>query len=325
MKKLVFIVFLAVFFTVISCDDTDVIVNNNVSKEQTEMVWIKAGSFMMGSPSDEFGRKNEWYFVNNTSIQNVELQHKVTLTNGFFIGKYPVTQEQFEMVMGYNPTFLPHVGTKHPVDRVNWYETLVYCNKLSLLEGFNPAYEIQEIDGNDSSWTTDTVKWGDVPISVGSRKKWDNVRIVPNSNGYRLPTEAQWEYACRAGTTTAFYNGNNYNDVGNIAWYENNSNTPQEVGKKQPNSWGLYDMLGNIQEMCWDFADEYTADDKINPSGPIKEGVDYEGVNDKYPGSYRVMRGGCYGSNAEGIRSAFRDVMEHFMRFRWVGFRIVRP
>jgi len=165
-----------------------------------EMVRIEGGTFTMGSPDDEPGREDY-----------EGPQHQVTVSS-FYMGKYPVTQEEYQAVMGVNPSYFK--GDNLPVEQVSWYDAVEYCNRLSQREGLKAAY---------------TVK--------GKKVTWNR-----KSNGYRLPTEAEWEYACRAGTTTPYNSGTS---VDNAGWYYDNSGgRTHPVGEKQPNAWGLYDMHG---------------------------------------------------------------------------------
>jgi formylglycine-generating enzyme required for sulfatase activity len=298
-----------------------------------EMVPIPAGTFVMGSPVSEAG-----------SYIDERPQHSVTLTSGFYMGKYPVTQEQYQAVMGSNPSYFTAAvagesGTpgKLPVEQVSYYDTLVFCNTLSEKEGLRPAYSI--------GGSTDPADWGGIPTS--SNTAWDAVEIVTGSNGYRLPTEAQWEYACRAGTTTAFYNGDYYiydsrgdfeyddAELSKVAWYIYYSYanwTTHQVGLKTPNEWGLYDMHGNVWELCWDWYDRdyYSSSPAVDPMGASS-------------GTDRVWRGGTWDNNdicldLFGLRSANRDHRPPYDRDRhddynqWrfyttlgLGFRLVRP
>ncbi|WP_461246489.1 SUMF1/EgtB/PvdO family nonheme iron enzyme [Treponema sp. R6D11] len=292
--------------------------------EAKNIKWIAGGTFLMGSPASEPGRDS-----------NEGPQHSVTL-NGFFMGKYQVTQAQWETVMGrtivqiqadatvneFSAKIDYGRGPNYPIYYINWYDTLVFCNKLSVMEGLSPAYSI--------NGSTDPADWGPIPYTDHHRPSipsdWDAAKdaaiIVPGSNGYRLPTEAQWEYACRAGTTTAFYDGNN--DYKNtallkaLAWYhDNREEKAQEVNSKPPNPWGLYGMYGNVSELCWDwyYANYYTSATVKNPMGPLQPNVT----------SSRVSRGGSWLHEAAHIRSAYRDRYAPHFRHMYIGFRIVRP
>jgi formylglycine-generating enzyme required for sulfatase activity len=184
-----------------------------------------------------------------------------------------------------------------------------------LEEGLVPAYRMP---GYQNS--TDPAAWGPVPVS--NNATWNAVELVPDSNGYRLPTEAQWEYACRAGTTTAFNNGNNeYTntaEVGAVGWYTSNSGArTHPVGEKAANVWGLYDMHGNVFEFCWDLYD-------LNYGGAAGEAAT-DPVVDVSTWPDHVRRGGSYLDYGNEIRSAFRDNFGPSGRHHANGFRLVRP
>jgi formylglycine-generating enzyme required for sulfatase activity len=261
---------------------------------------VPSGYFDMGCPASESER-----FLTETPV------HMVMLTKGFYIGEYPVTQELYEAVTGKNPSFfkVAYVGEdkkKLPVETVSWFEALIFCNKLSVMEGLSPAYKI--------NGSTDPDSWGKVPESFV--QAWFKIQIVSDSTGYRLPTEAEWEYACRAGTSTPRYSTESLKD---IAWYkENSSNRTHEVGLKTPNAWGLYDMLGNVNEMCWDAC--YSG---------IYNGYPNKTLSDpwvmKYVGDAYMARGGAWKSQTAWIRSGFRNQIDIFVRADDVGFRVIRP
>ncbi|GBU27546.1 serine/threonine protein kinase [Treponema sp. R8-4-B8] len=211
-------------------------------------------------------------------------QHKVTVSS-FYIAKYTVTQAEYEEIMGENPS--QYKGEDLPAEKVTWLNAVDYCNKRSVKEGLTPVYTI---NGNNATWNR-------------------------SANGYRLPTEAEWEYACRAGTQTPFYTGDKIEDAG---WYKGNSRdmtTLQRstfpVGQKQPNAFGLYDMHGNVLEWCWDFFGNYTAEAQVDPTGPAT-------------GDRRVYRGGCFDFDELNCRSAYRYRQHVNFKFFYNGFRVAR-
>ena len=283
------------------------------------MVQVPAGSFTMGSPTSpaEPGRNTD------------ETQHTVTLT-GFRIGKYPVTQGQYKAVMGganpsnFKTAVSPEVNTDNrPVETVSWYDAIIFCNRLSKAEGLSLAYTI---DGE-----TDPDEWinayGSPPTSWIPASRWNYADIVAGSTGYRLPTEAQWEYACRAGTTHAFnwdtdvINSTQANyyasqvDANNLV-AGTNLNRTTSVGSYAPNAWGLYDMHGNVWEWCWDWysSSYYTA---AGSGGPDPTGA--------VSGVYRVIRGGSWNAYGRNFRSACRVSNVPYVRSGDYGFRLVRP
>jgi formylglycine-generating enzyme required for sulfatase activity len=241
-------------------------------------VRLAGGTFTMGSPSNEPQRDND------------EVQHQVTIS-AFYMGKYQVTQAEYEAVMGTNPSWFN--GSNLPVECVSWYDAAEFCNRLSQREGLTLAYS-------------------------GSG---DNIISNWNANGYRLPTEAEWEYACRAGTTTPFSTGNNITtsqaNYYGYGPYNNNAagiyrETTTPVGSFAPNPWGLYDMHGNVWEWCWDWYGSYSSGAQNNPRGPVS-------------GDYRVVRGGSWYYFGRYLRSAFRNFNYPSSRNYFIGFRLVRP
>ena len=261
-----------------------------------ELAWIPPGEFMMGSPMNEPGRSVD------------ERLHRVKLTKGFWMGKYEVTQEQWQRVMGNNPSWFQKAGPKAPVETVRFDQAQKFMQKL----------------GEMTAGKED-----------GTGRK------------FRLPTEAEWEWACRAGTATALYNGkmtikggNNSPELGAIAWYAGNSGVDYEggilstlwedkeqehhsagthpVGQKQPNPWGLYDMLGNVGEWCADWYYAYPKDAETDPTGPKS------GMGDATCGEH-VVRGALYGSGVRLCRSAARSYAfhEYCWRNATIGFRVV--
>jgi formylglycine-generating enzyme required for sulfatase activity len=172
------------------------------------------------------------------------------------------------------------VQEKRSVECVTWFDAVEFCNKLSGFEGLAPVYTI-----------TGRMPASGYPIT--------NVAVTADftKNGYHLPIEAQWEYACRAGTTTAWFHGDMEPGLENCAWYDANSgDKTHEVGKKTANAFGLYDMHGNVWEWCWDRYGEYPTGTETDPTGGAVSGAN------------RVGRGGSWHNSAEGMRSAFREI-----------------
>jgi formylglycine-generating enzyme required for sulfatase activity len=230
-----------------------------------ELVPIPAGEFLMGSPPDEKGRFDS------------ETQHQVRLTVPFWIGRYPVTQAEYQAVMGTNPSEFK--GERRPVENVDWHEAMAFCQQLTER-------------ARQAGW-------------------------LPDDFAFRLPTEAEWEYACRAGTTTAFNDGSDCTKpegkdpaLDRLGWFDKNSGRETHpVGEKQPNAWGLYDMHGNVWEWCWDGKRKYTTEPQLDPVGPLE-------------GARRVVRGGSYWYNARRCRSAYRSAIEPGYRYGNQGFRL---
>ena len=228
---------------------------------QKGFVRIVGGTFMMGSPADPAIYK-AGFFSWSTRNDDECPQHQVKVSS-FYMGKYEVTQREYQAIMGKNPSHFK--GDNLPVEQVSWYDAVEYCNKRSQRAGLTPAYTI-----------------------TGEMVSWNR-----SANGYRLPTEAEWEYACRAGTTGPFntgnnittsqanYNGNyiNDNDPTHVKGIYREKTT--EVGSFAPNPWGLYDMHGNVEEWCWDWYGDYSSGTQTDPDGAVS-------------GIYRVKRGGSW-------------------------------
>ena len=264
--------------------NSQVVGNAENSAYKKELVRIEGGNFYMGSYDDGDAERPV---------------HKVTLKS-FSMGKYPVTQKEYEKVMGSNPS--KFMGQNRPVDNVNWYDAVEYCNKLSEKEGLTPAYTIDKSreDYNNIN-NDDYMKWA---------VTWNR-----KANGYRLPTEAEWEYAARGGNGSPGefeYSGSN--NINEVAWYKDNSGgSTHDVGSKKPNGLGLYDMSGNVDEWCWDwYGRSYYADSPASdPAGPSS-------------GSYRVARGGTWSYSSKFARSTLRNYGLPTLLRHFDGFRVVR-
>ncbi len=226
-------------------------------------VYISPGTFTMGSPDSEPGR---------SSFEGP--QHKVTISEGFYLGKYEVTQGQWEAVMGTSPwSGRSYVQSNpgHPAVHVSWDDAQAFVQKLNAAAG---------------------------------------------SELYRLPTEVEWEYSCRSGTTTRWSFGDNESDLGDYAWYRSNAwdageQYAHEVGTKKASPWGLHDMHGNVSEWCEDWSGSYSGSAQTDPPGPSA-------------GSFRVQRGGAFLSSARNVRSADRFLNSPAFRDIIFGFRLLR-
>lgn len=250
------------FVAVLGCLQTLVIgaetqrTNFVIADLKLELIWVKAGTFTMGSSAEE-GSRNKAEGP----------QTRVTLTRGFWLGKTEVTQEQYEALMGTNPSTFEKVGKEAPVEGVSWIDAMAFCEKLN---------ERERAAGR-----------------------------MPAGYAYTLPTEAQWEYAYRAGTTSE-YPG----DPNAMAWHNNNSGeTTHPVALKRPNAWGFYDMGGNVLEWTYDWYGDYRGGSVTDPKGPRR-------------GYYRTARGGSWRMEARVGRSAARSGGSEARQDYTIGFRL---
>ena len=252
-----------------------------------ELVHCPPGTFTMGSPEDEADRRD------------VEVQHEVTLTRGFALGVVPVTQALWEAVTGENPS--EHQdgedASQRPVEQVSWFDAVRFCNALSAKLGLAAAYVIGE---------------GDAPA----------VTCDLGATGFRLPTEAEWEYAARSGGDAFVYAGSD--DLAEVGWYDDteyddegdkispaSNDCPQPVAGKRPTRWGLYDVSGNVYECCWDVYGDYAEGEATDPTGAQS-------------GPLRVFRGGSWGSTAGYARAARRLGGSPGGRSGYLGLRLSR-
>ena len=233
--------------------------------------------------------------------------HTVSLT-AYRIGETEVTQELWQTVMGNNPSNFsgsPESGEaqeKRPVECVNWYHAIAFCNKLSKACNLEPCYTVTGVD-------FDALTFDDIPTSNNSN--WNNAVCDWSKKGFRLPTEAEWEWAAMGGKDYKWSGTNVESELKDYAWY--GGDKTHEVKKKQPNGYGLYDMSGNVWEWCWD---RYGT--LLNP---LPE--DYSGAAS---GSYRVDRGGCWRFDADSAARASRDYDDPVDRRNILGLRVVsRP
>ena len=247
---------------------------------------IPNGKFYMGShDSDDYLRNNE------------HPQHRVSISKSLFVGVYPVTQGEFLALMEFNPSTAAD-NPLCPVESVTWYSAVEFCNKMSDTEGLGHYYELNNIKRRQS----------------GAIEKADYT--VLGGDGYRLLTEAEWEYCCRAGSIEPWCFGDVSAEATHYAWYyDNSSMESQPVGQKKPNSWGLYDMHGNTMEWCHDWYDEQYY------SQCEEEGEDPQGPE---TGFTKVLRGGAWQFGVEATRSAYRNSSNIDSVSSVIGFRICR-
>ncbi len=280
-----------------------------------DMVLIPGGTYMRGDHFDE-GWSGELPV------------HQVTL-NSFYMSRFLVTQKEWRDILGSNPAHSYGVGDNYPVYYISWYAIIKYCNLRSKAEGFTPVYTIDN--------STNPADWGDVPDE--SNEIWDAVVCDFSANGYRLPTDAEWEYAARGGLegqrfpngatishgkngdTQANYRSswridrpNYFYDVSQTEGHHPDFNgTSSPVGTFPPNGYGLYDMSGNLWEWSWDWWHYYTEDAQVNPTGPEA-------------GSFRTVRGGGHWQyDAYYCRVSNRNLLMPLISYdRFIGFRVVR-
>ncbi|MBN1818557.1 MAG: formylglycine-generating enzyme family protein [Sedimentisphaerales bacterium] len=250
-----------------------------VSENIPEILTTRTGAEMVLIPGG-------WFAMGSASGSPDEAPvHKVEISP-FWMDRYEVTQEQYAKFPLPDPSHFKH--PKHPAEQINWKDAIEYCNERSLEEDLHPCYDL------------------------------DTGKCDFEANGYRLPTEAEWEYACRAGTTTNYSFGDEEHRLGEFAWFLGNSmSKTHPVGQKQPNPWGLFDMHGNVREWCNDYYSKtaYDAASARDPKGPAA-------------GRERVVRGGGWDASPDSCRSSYRSgdpsVNDTCLASDSIGFRCVR-
>ena len=269
-------------------------------------VTVAGGTVTGGNQFTLTGQTADYY-------KGVFIAGRTVTISPFYICDHEVTQAEYEAYCTYTGSNSPSStygdGNNYPAYYVSWYDALVYCNKRSMAENLEPCYSI--------GGKTNPDEWGTVPTSSDST--WNNVSWNHSANGYRLPTEAEWEYAARGGASgcsaenpTDYAGTENESSLGTYAWYYSNSgDKTHEVKKKEANALGLFDMSGNVWEWCWDWYGTLSAGSSTNPAGAAS-------------GSYRVGRGGGWYGGAVICSVAYRLDNYPYCRDNSIGFRVVR-
>ena len=254
--------------------------------QSTPMVTLPAGIFSMGCTLPE--------------CESDESPVHLVALSAFQIGETEVTQAQWMSVMGSNPSnFTSPVCPQCPVEKVSWYDAVVFCNRLSELQGLTPCYY------SDAGFTS---VYGKVLLGYTLPNSGD-VYWNPAAKGYRLPTEAEWNYAARGGSATNTYAGSSTLD--DVGWYSTNSGSRTKAVKSLfPNGYGLSDMSGNLWEWCWDWYGIYPSSVETDPKGPAS-------------GISRIVRGGGWNASIGYCRLAYRAYLLPAGRYDYVGFRLV--
>lgn len=284
MKKLLIFLLITMMISISACSQEKPSAQENLNKSDN-LVLVKGG-----------------FAKNNKS----NLYDKKVKISDFYIGKYEVTQKEWNEIMESNPS--QYKGDNLPVEMVNWYESIEYCNKRSIKEGLDPYYNIDK-DKKDPNNTSelDDIKW--------------TVTINSKANGYRLPTEVEWEYAAGGGQESKNYTYSGSNNVDDVAWYwinsgdkkldgewrwekiESNKNQTKSIGLKKPNELGIYDMSGNVREWCWNW---------------------YGDALESTNGSLRCWRGGCWLSDDTACKFSYRGKFDPNGKGYDQGFRVCR-
>ncbi len=248
-----------------------------------DLVLVEGGKFQMGDVNS-IGR------IDEKPLQEVTV-------SSYLMSAILVTQKVWNLAMDFNPSNFQ--GYELPVEHISWYDSIEFCNRLSLMAGFRPCYAIDKNKQDPLNINkTDNLKWA--------------VECDWTADGYRLPTEAEWEFAARGGNNTNFYRFSGSETANQVCWHKDNSGyKTQIVAQKKSNELGLYDLSGNVWEWCWDWYDRYQVKELTDPHGPVS-------------GSYRVIRGGSWADNLNYHRPAGRGKENPTGRYTSIGLRIVR-
>lgn len=283
MKKIIFGMITVLFLIALtSCNQESAEISSHSDHTIPDnFIFVKGGSFSMG----------------DTRIS--PQAHTVTVSD-IYVCENEVTQSEWYDVMETNPSYF--IDSKKPVETVSWYDAIVYCNKRSIKEGLVPCYRLNGY--------TNPANWGDVPVDSDST--WDALQCKWNANGYRLPTEAEWEYVAKGGLYARPYQYSGSDSLDWVGWYQSNSaSMTHRIKTKAPNSLALYDLSGNVSEWVWDWRADYPLNNQENPHGALI-------------GESRVVRGGSWGEAEEYATNTFRTNCMPNIRTSRIGFRVVR-
>ncbi len=245
-------------------------ISDTYNDVEFNMIFCPSGTFTMGHDKDESGNK----------------PRLETIERPFLLGETEVTQQLYQAVMGENPS-KSSPSYLAPVEMVSWYDAILFCNKLSKLQGFNECYVLTDISTIDKNGV--------------DQKRIMSAKVTCDfdKNGYRLPKEKEWEYAAKAGTQNKYVGTDSKKQLSEYAWFGENwdRGSTYPVKKRKPNEWGFYDMSGNVKEWCWD-----------RP----------------YDSNHRVLRGGSYRNYSHFCKSTYRDSFDNYYASVAIGFRVCR-
>lgn len=281
-------------FGQIKCHHQEIRISNGVNTRVTvfenelipytgDMLFVMGGDYFRGTQ-----------FLDRSEYERP--RHEVQVPS-FLMGDTEVTQKLWTEVMGFNPSV--REGDKLPVTNVSWYDALEFCNALSLRDGLEPVYKINKelVDANNSS-DLDSLRY---TVSCNWR-----------ASGYRLPTEAEWEYAAKCGNSESVFQFSGSGKLEEVGWYAKNSlNQVHEVAAKESNAWGFFDLSGNVFEWCWDYWGLYQKDKQVHPRGAVS-------------GSYRIARGGSWMAETDACSNTHRGGFSADTRSKELGFRLAR-